>query len=107
MNAFDLVAVDHPEQPLARPVDRRLDARHLGPGDHETLGEGLARALGEVGHGLKVGDAPVVDPVPQLLGAVGLLVERLHFGGEFLAVEADEIEAPVAEHLLGRREGLG
>ena len=28
-------------------------------------------------------------------------------GGEFLAVEADEIEAPVAEHLLGRREGLG
>src|SRR3546814_8198563 len=37
--------------------------------DDETVGQPRAHRLGDVGHRLEIGDAAVIDPVPNLLGA--------------------------------------
>ena len=43
--------------------------RRLGPADDEAFGKPGPLRLGDVGHQRKVGDAAIVEPMPQLLGA--------------------------------------
>ena len=57
-----------------------------GRRDHEALGEPRPLRLGDVGHRREFGDAAIVDPVPDLLGAqlglLGLQPRRLERGAD-------------------------
>ena len=48
-----------------------------------------------VRHAGEVGDALVVDPVPELLGAERRLADRRQLGGQFVARQADQVAPPV------------
>ena len=57
------------------------------------LGEPLAERLREIGHRREIGDAAMIDPVPQLAGAEFFGPELGHLGGDFGAPEPDQIAA--------------
>ena len=75
----------------------RLD--DLRAADHEAFRQPRAHRLGDVGHGLEIGDAAVVEPVEHLLGAqLGGLGVEARFLEEFAdarAGEADEVDATI------------
>ena len=73
----------------------RLD--HLGPSDHEPLGEPRTHGLGDVGHRFEPGHATVIEPVEHLLGAqLGRLGVEAGFGEQL----GDLDPAPVTSRAI-------
>ena len=75
MNTISIILpVGGAQQPFARAVGRHLRLDHLGPRDRRSAPRATGLRLGDVGHRREFGDAAIVDPVPELLGAqLGLL----------------------------------
>jgi hypothetical protein len=94
------VAVRRLEQPLARAVAGNLRGDDLGPADDEAFGQPRAHGLGDVGHRIEIGDAAMVQPVENLLGAqLRRLGVQPGFGEQFgdaRAGKTDQIDAPVS-----------
>ncbi len=104
-----ILPVGRAQQPFARAVGRDLRLDHVGPADHEALGEPGMLRLGDVGHRGELGRAAIVHPVPELLGAqLGLF--RLHArlfqrSADRLPGQADQVDLAVLAQ--GRRAGTG
>ena len=92
-----LLPVAEAEQEFAGVVLAGLHRRRLGPADDEALGQLLLQRPGDRGHAGEIGDALVVDPVPELLGAERRLADRRHLGGQLGARQADQVAPPVGE----------
>ena len=107
VDGLDLLAVAHAEEPLAGGVGAGLLGGDLGAADGEAFRQLRLHGLGDGGHGREVAGALVVDPVPELLRAEGLLADRDHLGREFVARQAEEVAAALGVGLRGRREDRG
>ena len=71
-------------------------AYRVGPADDEAFRELLLQRPGDRGHTGEMGDAPVIDPMPDLLGAKRRLADRRHLGGEFARRQAPSSRLPSA-----------
>ena len=87
-DALDVAAVVEAEEELAGGVFGALGFGVLEPIEIEVHGEFLPQGGGEVGHLLDGGDPLFPDPVEDLFGAVGLLVEFFEVLGELGLVES-------------------
>ena len=68
VDGFHLAAIGEAQQPLSRPVRRTLLRRRLGACQGIALGERGAQRAGDGRHRAEFDGAPVVNPVPELLG---------------------------------------
>ena len=81
-DGFDAVAAVVAENSFARAVARRFvgnDGREAQFGDVLQL---FAQRFAEVGHRVKIGDALVINPFQQLLGAEGFFAHLREVFGE-------------------------
>ena len=79
---FDAVAVGHPQQVFDRAVLGLLAALDLRGRDVEMFLQRCQQGLGLVGHGGKLRDQLLVDPVEDLLGPETGLAQRLELCGQ-------------------------
>ncbi len=107
VDGLRLLPVAEAEQEFLRRVGADLRERDLRAADHEPLGELLLQRPRDRGHAREVGDALVVDPVPELLGAERRLADFGEGFGKLVAREADEIAPPVRQHRRRRGEMRG
>ena len=93
VDGLDLLPVVEAQQPFAGAVDRDARRRDRRPAQLVVLGQSFAERLRQIGHRGEIGDAAMIDPVPQLAGAERLGPERGHFLGDLGAAQTDEIAA--------------
>ncbi len=93
VDAFRLLAVGEAQEPLARAVRRAERPRRRGPRHDIAPGEVAAKFLGERSHRREIGDAAVIDPMPQLARAEGGRADRRHFGSQLRAAQSDQVLA--------------
>ena len=97
VDGLSLLSVAEAEQEFAGIVLAGLHDGGFRAGDDEVVRQLLLQRAGDGRHPGEVGLAAVVDPVPELLGAEGLLAEVSHLLGQFRAREADKVAATVGE----------
>ena len=107
VDGLDGFVVTEFEEEFAGGVFGELVDRDFGAADDEVLGQFFLQGAGDAGHGCEVGDALVVDPVPELFGAEGFFADGFDFGGEFGAGQAYEVAAAVGEVVAGWGEEGG
>ena len=103
VDGLDLVAVGELEQPFRGAVDAVQRLGDLGALDDEFIGQLLPEILGQIGHGVEVGDTVPVQPLPQLLGAERLVPPLDQHVVELRARNADQVD-PLA---VGRGKLFG
>ncbi len=96
MNGLDLLAVLEAQQPFPGAVGGGEGLADLRPAQLVGLGEPLAEGFRQIGHRGEIGDAAVVDPVPQLARPERLGAKAGHFRGELGAAQPDEIAPRLA-----------
>ena len=97
IDCLGLLPIAEAKQELPCCVLAVLHHDRLGPADDEALGKPLLQRPGNRGHPGKIGDALVVDPMPELLGAERCFADRRHLGRELATRQADEVTPPVSE----------
>ena len=110
---FEIVAIGGAQQPFAGAIHAVLRLDHFGPPDHEAFRQPRAHRLGDVGHLGKFGDAAVIQPMIDLLGAQpGRLGIKARCGeqlGNARARHADQVDAPIRARgdVAGGGHGVG
>jgi len=88
-----------------------LGLDHLGPADHEALGQPRAHGLGDVGHRVEFGDPAMIEPVIHLARAQ-LCLLRIQPGlfeqrRDALARQAEQVDTAIATRGYVARNGYG
>ena len=86
-------AVGEAQQPFAGAVDRDQGTAISPAGAARSARQACRGTPWPGGHRREIGDAAMIDPVPQLARAERLGAERGHLGGELRAAQADEVAA--------------
>ncbi len=90
-DGFDGLAVGHADEVALGAVDGAGGLDDLGQADGVALGgEGIAEGLRQGGDLVERGNSLAVEGVVKLRGAIGLLAQALHEGGELGQGEAEE-----------------
>src|SRR6516165_5424771 len=105
VDRLDLLAIREAQQPLAGPVDRGEQAGYTWPAQLVARSQLVAKRLRQRRHRREIGDAAMIDPVPELARAKRFGPKRRQFGDESLAAKPDEVTAPGFQN-GGRRHGL-
>ena len=108
-HGLDRVAAAHVEQPLAGGIAGGVVLQHAGGPDEGLILQALAKDPRQVRHGRPVGNATLVHPAHQLLGAEGFFAQA---GTEFqkaLAVQPQQVDGAgsLAGHGRGARHARG